>query len=177
MSKQLFAYAKTKNCAADQRLCFRYTDRTIPLLIYTLIRIFKPLVISCGCTARFMSDLVGNPEDWFSHNESQIIIGIIEKKGRIKLDKPCGEKQWYRSACASQNAAETKTKGAATSYDSHGGICGPFFITLPRPCYFPPLTTGVYRGIHIFLIIFSLNINCWYPLHIGCEGIKRIPRS
>ena len=29
-----------------------------------------------------------------------------------------------------KNAAETKTKGAATSYDSHGGICGPFFITL-----------------------------------------------
>ena len=49
-----------------------------------------------------MSDLVGNPEDWFSHNEAQIIIGIIEKKGRIKLDNPCGEKQWYRSACASQ---------------------------------------------------------------------------
>ena len=34
-----------------------------------------------------MSDLVGNPEDWFSHNEAQTIIGIIEKKGRIKLDK------------------------------------------------------------------------------------------
>ena len=37
---------KKKNCAADQRLCFRYTDRTIPLLIYTSIRTFKPLVIS-----------------------------------------------------------------------------------------------------------------------------------
>ena len=37
-----------------------------------------------------------------------------------------------------KNAAETKTKGAATSYDSHGGICGPFFITLPRPFNSPP---------------------------------------
>ena len=25
-----------------------------------------------GCTARFVSDLVGNPEDWFSHNEAQM---------------------------------------------------------------------------------------------------------
>ena len=24
------------------------------------------------CTALFVSDLVGNPEDWFSHNEAQI---------------------------------------------------------------------------------------------------------
>ena len=103
-----------------------------------------------------MSDLVGNPEDWFSHNEAQIIIGIIEKKGRIKLDKPCGEKHWYRSACASQkNAAETKTKGAATSYDSHGGICGPFFITLPRPCNFPPLQLG-FTGVYIFSKLFPL---------------------
>ena len=33
---------------------------------------FKPLVILCGCTARFVSDLVGNPEDRFSHNEAHI---------------------------------------------------------------------------------------------------------
>ena len=37
------------NREADQRLCFRYTDRT-----------------------RFVSDLVGNPEDRFSHNEAHI---------------------------------------------------------------------------------------------------------
>ena len=42
-----------------------------------------------------------------------------------------------------KNAAETKTKGAATSYDSHGGICGLFFITLPRPCNFPPYNWGL----------------------------------
>ena len=34
------------------------------------IRNFKPLVILCGYTARFVSDLVGNPEDRFSHNEA-----------------------------------------------------------------------------------------------------------
>ena len=55
-----------------------------------------------------------------------------------------------------KNAVETKTKGAATLHDSHGGICGPIFIMLPRPYI------GIYRGIHIFLIISSLNINCWH---------------
>ena len=30
------------------------------------IRNFKALAIFCGCTARFVSDLVGNPEDSFS---------------------------------------------------------------------------------------------------------------
>ena len=34
---------------------------------------FKHLAIFCDCTARFVSDLVGNPEDRFSHNEAQII--------------------------------------------------------------------------------------------------------
>ena len=51
---------------ADQRLCFRYTDSIIPLLP------FKPLVIFCSCTARFVSDQVRNTEDRFFHNEAQI---------------------------------------------------------------------------------------------------------
>ena len=59
------------NREADQRLCFRYTDSTIPLLY---IRNFKPLAILCGCTARFVSDLVGNSEDRFSHNEAQMSV-------------------------------------------------------------------------------------------------------
>ena len=52
------------NCEADQHLCFRYTDSTIPLLPKS--EIFKPLAISC--TVWFVSDLVGNPEDRFSQN-------------------------------------------------------------------------------------------------------------
>ena len=59
------------NCAADQRLCFHYTDSNNPST--TLIRTFKPLTIFCGYTARFVSDLVGSPEDWFSHNEAHIV--------------------------------------------------------------------------------------------------------
>ena len=64
------------NCAADQRLCFRYTDSTIPLLSKSE-HDFKPLAIFRGCTARFVSDLVGNPEDWFSHDEGQITVYFL----------------------------------------------------------------------------------------------------
>ena len=49
------------NREADQRLCFRYLDSTIPLAIF------------CCCTAWFVWDLVGNPEDRFSHNEAQLV--------------------------------------------------------------------------------------------------------
>ena len=45
------------NRETDQRLCFRYTDTTIPLL----------------SKARFVSDLDGNPEDRFSQNEAHIM--------------------------------------------------------------------------------------------------------
>ena len=57
------------NRVADQRLCFRYTDSTIPLLP----RNFKPLATMRDCTAFFVLELVGNPEDWFSHDEAQIV--------------------------------------------------------------------------------------------------------
>ena len=43
------------NREADQRLCF------------SLHRLYNP---STTCTARFVSDLVGNPGDRFSHNEA-----------------------------------------------------------------------------------------------------------
>ena len=75
MRKPAFCICKNKdadqlrgNREADQRLCFRYTDSTIPLLSKS--EIFKPLTILCGCTAWFVSDLVENPEDRFSHNEA-----------------------------------------------------------------------------------------------------------
>ena len=75
MRKQAFCICENKdadqfrsNREADQRLCFRYTDSTIPLLSKS--EMFKPLAIFCDCQVRFMLDLVGNPEDWFSHNEA-----------------------------------------------------------------------------------------------------------
>ena len=59
------------NREADQRLCFRYTDNTIPLLPKS--EFSSQQAIFCGCTARFVPDLVGNPEDRFSHNEAHIV--------------------------------------------------------------------------------------------------------
>ena len=58
------------NREADQCLCFRHTDCTIPLPPNS--EISSLLAIFCGCTARFLSDLVRKPEDWFSHNEAQL---------------------------------------------------------------------------------------------------------
>ena len=71
------------NREADQRLCFRYMASTIPLLPKFKIN-FKPLAILFGCTAPFVSDLVGNPEDRFSQNEAQIpslssLLGCLEE--------------------------------------------------------------------------------------------------
>ena len=47
-----------ENKGADQHLClYMYNPST------SESRNFKPLAISCGHTARFVSDLVGNPKD------------------------------------------------------------------------------------------------------------------
>ena len=51
------------NREADQRLYFHYTDSTIPLLPKSEISSLWPSSVS---------DLVGNPEDRFSHNEAQM---------------------------------------------------------------------------------------------------------
>ena len=85
MRKPLFCICENKdadqlrgNREADQRLCFRYTDSTIPLLPKSEI----PLALFCGCTARFVSDLVGNHEDRFSHNEAHIFLLQVEAVDR-----------------------------------------------------------------------------------------------
>ena len=46
------------NREADLRLCFRYSDSTIPLLLK--YEHFKLLALFCACTDRFVSDLFGN---------------------------------------------------------------------------------------------------------------------
>ena len=78
MRKMAFCICENKDtdqlrssCAADQRLCFRHMDTTIPLLSKS--ENSKPLAIFCGCTAWFVWwDLVGNPEDRFSRDGAQI---------------------------------------------------------------------------------------------------------
>ena len=70
------------NREADQRLCFRYTDSTIPLLpIYEIN--FKSLAILCACTAWFVWGLVGNPEDRFSQNEAHIRVLAVPQPCRL----------------------------------------------------------------------------------------------
>ena len=51
------------NPVADQHLCFHYIDSTIPST--SLVGNVKPLAIFYGCTARFVLNLLGNPEDRF----------------------------------------------------------------------------------------------------------------
>ena len=46
------------NREADQHLCFRYSDSTIPPPLNS--KNFKLLALFCACTGRFVSDLVGN---------------------------------------------------------------------------------------------------------------------
>ena len=70
------------NREADQRLCFRYTDGTIPLL--PKIRNFKPPAIFCGSTARFVSDLIGNAEDRYSHNEAHNIPSFYIRNNKTQ---------------------------------------------------------------------------------------------
>ena len=79
MRKPAFCKCKNKdadqlrsNRKADLRLCFRYMDSTIPLL-HICIQNFKPLAVLFGFTALFVSEVVGNPEDRFSHNEAQLV--------------------------------------------------------------------------------------------------------
>ena len=54
------------DCAANQRLCFRYIDSTIPLHV-------KPPAVFCGCTARFVSDMIVNSEDRLCRDGAQIM--------------------------------------------------------------------------------------------------------
>ena len=60
------------NREADQRLCFRYIDNTIPLNPQ-----FQVLAIFYDCTARFVWNQVKNPENRFSHNDAQMLMGFF----------------------------------------------------------------------------------------------------
>ena len=70
MRKPAFCICENKD--TDQ---LRYIDRTVSLL--SKFKIFKHLAIFCGYTARFVSDLVGNPEDRFSCDAAHISSGFI----------------------------------------------------------------------------------------------------
>ena len=79
MRKPVFCICENKgadqlcgNSAADQCLCFCYKDSTIP-------KLHKPEIsnIFCGCTARFLSDLVRKPEERFSRDAAQLSKNML----------------------------------------------------------------------------------------------------
>ena len=76
MRKPAFCICKNKdadqlrsNHEADQRLCFRYIDSTIPLL-----PIYPKFQASSHLVWLYSAVCVGNPEDRFSQNEAQICL-------------------------------------------------------------------------------------------------------
>ena len=77
-------YLIPKNDERKLDLCY------LKILSFKCVRvgcIFFPKTrcVYCACTARFVSDLVGNPEDRFSHNEAQMkkIIVLTEQEQRV----------------------------------------------------------------------------------------------
>ena len=59
------------NREADQRLCFRYSDNTIPLLLKTEIQASGSFLYRPVCVGP-----VRKPHYWFSHEVAHMLIGI-----------------------------------------------------------------------------------------------------
>ena len=111
------------NHKADQRLCFRYKDSTIPpLLKYGN---FNPLAVFCGCTAQFVSDLVRNPEDRFSHNEAHFFLfaeqeQCIRYKSYSYSEPSTGSTETTSSTNTASASADT---ASSTSHTTAGPCC------------------------------------------------------
>ena len=72
-----YAYQKTKvqiSCMVTAPLIshFVFTSSIIQILLSKFIWNFKPLAISCVCTAQYVSELVKKPKDRFSHDVTQL---------------------------------------------------------------------------------------------------------
>ena len=72
------------NREADQRLCFRYMDSTIPLLLIS--ENFKLLACFCDCTDWFVSDLVETTNCWFSHAQALLMLSLIRLRKIIRIN-------------------------------------------------------------------------------------------
>ena len=98
MRKRAFCICENKdtdqlccNCAADQCLCLSYIDTTMHLLSKSEIQVSSHLL---WLYSLFVSDLAGDPEDWFSHNEANFVYihGIIVElyqSGYLSLRTNC----------------------------------------------------------------------------------------
>ena len=58
---------------------FVFATRIVQSLYFLNMK-FEHLAFLCDSTAWFVSDLVGNPEDRFSHNEAQVDVIMFAKK-------------------------------------------------------------------------------------------------
>ena len=68
---------------------FIFATRIVQSLYFLKL---KPLIILCGSTTWFVSDLVGNPECWFSHNKALLILSMTSLSVRLvhfQLDCNC----------------------------------------------------------------------------------------
>ena len=78
-----------ENKDADQ---LRVTAKLISAFVFATrivqsLRNFKPLAIFCSCEAWFVSDLVWNPEDRFSHNKAQFIFELATHDTRYGMSQ------------------------------------------------------------------------------------------
>ena len=80
----------------QSRLCFRYTDSAIPLLLK--IRNVKLLTSFFDCKGRFVSDVVGNLNCWFSH--AKALTSFFDCKGRFVSDVVGNLNCWFSHAKA-----------------------------------------------------------------------------
>ena len=71
--KPAFCICENKDAGVTAKLisAFVFTTRIVKFL-YFLNPKFQASTIFCGCTAWFVSDLVENTEDRFSHNQAQL---------------------------------------------------------------------------------------------------------
>ena len=79
----MFAYAKKKtqiSCAVTAQLisAFVFASQIEPSILF-LHPVFKLLPLFCDCADQFLSDLVGNLEDWFSR-----VVGL-----QVPVDRVC----------------------------------------------------------------------------------------
>ena len=91
----VFEYAKTKaqiSCAVTMQLISvffsihrKYNPSTSLIQNFKLLAIFK----FCDCPARFVSDLVGNPEDLFSHEATHNVDAVSTHSSKK------ANKGWY----------------------------------------------------------------------------------
>ena len=75
MRKPAFCICENKD--ADQLRGNREADQRLVFATYILQSLYflNLKFQASSCTARFVSDLVGNPEDRFSHNKARIKVG------------------------------------------------------------------------------------------------------